>query len=173
MTTRFLLAALAVSQLGSAQMNQNANSQDSNPRPEIRGAIREAGTGYGVAGLQVSLTLDGQPSSTASVTVTDGQGVYVFHPNDFGHYQLRVNMEGYKIASTMSVEQNINNPTLVVITHGNPSEVLNFNVARPAEISGRVIDEETGMPLSKFPVTAVGIMYSKGRRVGGLGGGLR
>lgn len=175
MTIRFLLfAALAISQAGYAQMNQNANPQYGNPRPEIRGSIRETGTGYGVAGLQVSLTLNGQPASTASVTVTDGQGAYVFHPNDFGHYQVKVDLGTYQIVPDLSrIDQILSNPALVVITTGNPSENVSFNVARPAEINGRVIDEETGLPLSKFPVTAVGIVYSKGRRTSGIGGGLR
>lgn len=175
MTIRFLpLAALALAQIGIAQMSQNANPQDGTPRPEIRGAIRETGTGYGVAGLQVSLTLDGQPASTASVTVTDGQGAYVFHPNDFGHYQVKVDMGDYRVITDLShIDQNLNNPARVVITHGNPSETVSFNVARPAEIIGRVIDEETSLPLAKFPVTAVAVMYSKGRRSSGIGGGLR
>jgi len=156
-----LTAALALSQ----------GVQDGDPRPEIHGVITEAGTHYGIAGLQVALTLEGQPSSTASTTVTDSQGAFRFQPNDFGHYKVEVKLEGYRIVpSLVNLDQNLQNPATVVITHGNPSESANFTLARPAEITGRVADDETGLPLARFPVAAVELRYSRGRASFGFGG---
>ena len=147
------------------------SNQDGDSRPEIHGVITEAGTHYGIAGLQVVLTLDGQPASTASTTVTDSQGAFHFHPDAFGHYKVEVKLGEYRIMpSLVNLDQNFQNPATVIITHGDPSESANFTLARPAEITGRVIDEETGLPIAKFPVAAVGLVYSKGRRIGGLGG---
>ena len=156
-----LTAALALSQ----------GAQDGDPRPEIHGVISEAGTHYGIAGLQVALTREGQPSSAASTTVTDSQGAFDFKPDDFGHYRVEVKMEGYRIVTDLSnIDLNLNNPATVVITRGNPREEVRFTLARPGEISGRIIDDETGLPLARFPVAAVELRYSRGRASFGFGG---
>jgi protocatechuate 3,4-dioxygenase beta subunit len=168
MKTMLLYVGLAAA-LAPAQ-----GTQDGNPRPEIHGVITEAGTHFGIAGLQVLLTLDGQPASTASTVVTDSQGAFSFHPNDFGHYKVEVKLEAYRTVRDPShIDRNLGNPAVVVVTRGNPSEEVSFTVARAAEITGRVIDEETGLPLANVPVAAVEVRYSKGRRVSGLLGGMR
>jgi hypothetical protein len=153
-----------------------AYSQDAqNPRPEIHGTVLEFGTHFGLAGAQVDLLQEGQKQPVASTT-TDSQGVFVFHPDTVGHYDVQVKMDGYKAVQGAEVPGALvvtamllsaapaTIQTHVVITTGNPKEEAHFLLVRPAELRGRVIDDETGEPLAKVPVSWVTLNPTPGAR---------
>jgi hypothetical protein len=158
-----------------------AFSQDTrNPRPEIHGTVLEFGTDFGLAGAQVNLLQEGQKQPVASAT-TDSQGAFVFHPDTIGHYDVQVEMEGYRaiqgaaipgirVVSAMLLSATpATIQTHVVITSGNPKEEVHFTLVRPAELRGRVIDDETGELLAKVPVAWVTLNSVAGARSWGQG----
>lgn len=141
-----------------------ALAQDAQPPlPEIHGKVIEFGTHYGIAGAQVELLVEGRKQPVSS-TVTDSQGAYDIHPGAIGHYTIRVQMEGYKpllggevpgglsLTAALLSRAPATSEVRVVITNGNPKEEANFTFVRPGELRGRVIDEETGVPLAKVAV---------------------
>lgn len=158
------LCLIAAAALVSAQ-------NDSSPRPQIRGTVLESGAGFGIAGVQVSLYLQDQKDPVMTIA-TNTTGGFDFQPPGFGHYTVKITADGYRPAPPQNTR--IGDPTLiigsqanVVLTRGNPSEDLHFFLERPAELTGRVIDDETGQPLARVPVrpagNGIGIILAEGR----------
>ncbi len=135
-----LIAALATA----------AYPQSTPPRPEIQGTVVEYGTHLGLSGVQVTLLKNGEKEPVRT-TATDSQGAFSLQPDDFGHYTVNVALDGYTFAppdlSNISASSGA-----VVLTTGNPKEELHFTLVRPGEITGRVVDEETGEPVAKVRV---------------------
>ena len=127
--------------------------QGTPPSPEIQGTVVEYGTHLGLSGVQVILLKNGEKDPVRT-TATDSQGAFSFHPGEFGHYSVKVALDGYSLAppdfSNISASSGA-----VVLTTGNPKEELQFTLVRPGEITGRVVDEEAGDPVAKVRVTIV------------------
>jgi hypothetical protein len=153
-----------------------AFAQNAPPRPVIQGTVVEFETNRGLPGAHVLLTGDGIDVRVPPQQTSDSQGNFRFELEKFGHYSVTVQMAGYKamgnsfpdmpaITGPMPVSM-VNN---VVLTSGYPSENLRFSLVRTAELTGRVVDEETGKPVAKLQVAAVSRQYLKGQAVVGLG----
>lgn len=127
--------------------------QSATPSPEIQGSVIEYGTHLGLSGVQVTLLKNGE-KEPIRITATDSQGAFLLQPGDFGHYTVKVALDGYTFAppdlSNISASSGA-----VVLTTGNPKEELHFTLVRPGEITGRVVDEETGEPVAKVRVKSV------------------
>jgi hypothetical protein len=78
--------------LAAAAYAQDASKSDA--RPLIQGVILEAGTNRGLPGAQILLSLE--DSQAVRTTTSDSQGVFRFEPDQFGHFDLKVKMEGYR-----------------------------------------------------------------------------
>ena len=127
------------------------------PAPEITGTVLEFRTGYGISGAQVTLTKDGskQPDAT---TTTDSQGKFDFKLPDTGHFSVVVKMDGYQAPPFFTggdVSTWHGTQANVVLTHGNLTEDLRFELMRPAELKGRVVDAQTDTPLARVRVEPV------------------
>ncbi len=123
------------------------------PSPEIQGTVIEYGTHLGLSGVQVILLKNGEKDPVRT-TATDSQGAFRLHPDDFGHYTVKVALDGYSLAppdlSNISASSGA-----VVLTTGNPKDELHFTLVRPGEITGRVVDEETGEPVAKVRLKVI------------------
>ncbi len=64
------------------------------PHPLIQGVILEAGTNRGLVGSQILLNEEG--SQAVQTTTSDSQGAFHFELGKFGHFDLKVKMEGYQ-----------------------------------------------------------------------------
>jgi hypothetical protein len=142
----------------------------------IQGTIVEFGTNRGLAGAQILLTGDGIDVRTPPHQVSDSQGNFRFELEKFGHFNVTVRMEGYKaMGASFPDMPSITAPmpvpmvTRAVLTSGYPSETLRFSLVRTAELTGRVVDADTGKPVAKLKVAAVKPQYSKGQLVYGPG----
>ncbi len=160
--------------LAAAAYAQNASKSD--PHPLIQGVILEAGTNRGLPGAEIQLKEEGSPA--VSTTGSDSQGMFRFEPDHFGHFDVKVKMEGYRAMMDGSIAAGL--PPMmgsleahVVITTGNPMENLRFVLVHPGEITGRVVDGETGKPAARLPVVAASTNYFNGRRAAPqIGGGM-
>ena len=153
---RILLACLGFAAAAYAQA----------PHPLIQGVILEAGTNRGLAGAQILLNEEG--SQAVQTTTSDSQGAFHFEPDKFGHFDLKVKMEGYQASRLLPAgglpPTATSIQTHVVITTGNPVEHLRFVLYHAGELTGRVVDADTGKPLAKLPVAAASTAYFNGRR---------
>jgi hypothetical protein len=149
--------------LAAAAFAQDPSKSD--PHPLIQGIVLEAGSNRGLPGAQILLSEEG--SQSVRTTTTDAQGAFRFEPDKFGHYDVKVKMDGYMAMNTSlaGLPPMIGSTqTHVVITTGNPAEKLRFVLVHPGEITGRVVDAETGKPIARLPVTAAPTNYLNGRR---------
>jgi hypothetical protein len=153
-----------------------AFAQNAPPRPVIQGTVVEFGTNRGLPGAHVVLTGDGIDVRIPPQQTTDSQGNFRFELQKFGHYAVTVQMVGYQAMGTSfpdmpSITGPMPVPMLnnVVLTSGYPVENLRYSLVRTAELTGRVVDEETGKPVAKLQVAAVARQYSRGQAVVGLG----
>jgi hypothetical protein len=170
---RALLLLFAAALILGAQQ-QSAGSKTA-ATPEIRGVVVEPGTNRPVEEAEVSywmpkvlpggLSIGGvftteNPLGTAK---TGPDGAFRFAPAELGDYYVRVLKEGYGNAGPFN-----RGPTTsasVTLTAIRPLQELHFVLALPAQISGRLVDEETGKPIAKYPMSAWQDNYYAGNRI--------
>lgn len=146
-----------------------APAQDaSQPRPEIYGTVLEYPSRSPIAGAPVELLFEQQTQPLLS-TKTDSKGAFEFHPDAVGRYTVRIQAQGYKsLGNTFAAalflrasggdfarSRSSTIESQSILTAGRPKQELNFVLARPTELRGQVVDEETGEPLAKIPVNWV------------------
>lgn len=146
------------------------------PQPEIRGVVIEDGVLQPVADAEVSLIRlpsegpriisSAIPKDVIQTTKTGATGTFVFKVEKMGDYDVSVQKEGYLPAPSSRT-----NITLSVSAE-HPEYDVKFLVIRPAELSGRVVDDETGEPVPMLRVFVAQRRYFRGRvtQAGGAGG---
>ncbi|MBZ5634331.1 MAG: carboxypeptidase regulatory-like domain-containing protein [Acidobacteriia bacterium] len=130
--------------------------------PEIRGVVIEPGIEHGVPDAEIAVyELGGTPLTglgrnirrQAGRVTTDSQGKFRFQPEQFGEYQVIASKEGY---SGNAAGAN------VALSADHPSREVRFLLGRTGEITGRVVDEETGEPVVNYTIEAAGFFYKNG-----------
>ena len=138
---------------------------------EIRGTVIDPGTNHGIEGAEITVQKMapreiGRPIRSGAVgkLTTDAQGAFVFRGDGFGEYVLLVKKEGFspligKVVGIPSTQIN------VVLTKDRPSREVRFQLGRPGEITGRVVDYETGEPIRGFRLNIAPLLYARGLRI--------
>ena len=127
-----------------------AFAQSDGTKPEIRGVVIEPGIERGVADAEIAIF---DETKQAGKITTDGQGKFLFHPERFGVYRVVASKDGY------GGETSIN----VTLSADHPNREVGFRLGRTGEVTGRVVDEETGEPLVNFRIEAAGFSYRGGQ----------
>ena len=127
-----------------------AIAQSDATKPEIHGAVIEPGIERGVAEAEISIFLF-QGNQVGKVT-TDSQGKFHFQPTAFGQYRVVASKEGYGGDTSLNV----------TLSTSHPSREADFRLGRTGEITGRVVDEESGEPLVNFRIEAASFSYRFG-----------
>jgi hypothetical protein len=117
----------------------------------ISGTIVDEETGYPIS--MAHLTAIGLDNWCFAEAWSDSDGYYLFHHLCPGIYQVNVNAQGY-IPETY--------PDSVIVIAGQNTPDIDFALAPEVgpefgSISGRVTDEETGLPLVSAEITITGI----------------
>jgi hypothetical protein len=140
-------------------------AQSNSATPEIRGVIIEPGTEHGVPDADIAIyELGGTPITPfgnqaktlkrkVGTVTTDSQGKFRFQPEQFGDYQVIAGKEGYSGSVTRAN---------VTLNADHPNREVRFLLGRTGEITGRVLDDETGEPLVDYRIEAVGLFYKNG-----------
>jgi hypothetical protein len=134
---------------------------------EITGVITELGVTPTVPGLAVGgakVTLEkvspgDDPDVEVGTDTADGSGVFRFHLAEFGTYRVQVGKQGYIWSPS-----GLGSSAEVTLDRAHPTSELHLNLVRPAKVSGRLIDEETGQPISGLPISAAATSYLEGER---------
>ncbi len=142
--------------------------------PEIRGVVVESGTNRPVEEAEVSYWMPKVLASGLSVggmfttenplgtAKTGPDGAFRFEPTELGNYYVSVVKEGYGNSGPMY--RGSTTTASVTLTAIRPLQELRFVLARPAQITGRLVDEETGKPIANYPVSALQDNYGRGQR---------
>ncbi len=145
---------------GIAAWAQDAPTQ----RAVISGVVMEPGVNQPVADAEITVAeFVRQPYKYTEVakSKTDLQGAFHFELDKFATYIVAAKKQGYS-ESTGSLggaqEQ-------VVVDKDHLSHTVRFALSRTGEITGRVVDDETGMPIPNFHIRVMGVHYSRGEAI--------
>jgi hypothetical protein len=153
-------------------------------RPEIRGVILEPGIEQPIADVEIELfglpeRSPDKPTIMAFTTKeplhtakTDSHGAFRIAPDKLGEYSLRLKKDGYGQSQTIlrqMIAGSLGSSTTLMLDKDHPTRDLRFYLARPGEISGQIIDEETGKPLAGINVQAPSVGWQWGFRRTGPG----
>ncbi len=138
-----------------------ASPQETNPpaaRPEIRGLVLEPGTNQPVTEAEISLYFLGAEAprvrvglgtlQAAGATQTDSTGAFSFPLDKVGYYAVAAKKENYSAPANAPSSQN------VTLTAEEPAKEVRLFLSRPGQLTGRVVDEETGKPITGLRVMA-------------------
>jgi hypothetical protein len=154
-------------------------------RPEIRGTVVEPGIQQPIADVEISLFLLPErlpdkpvimrPTTTEPLQTarTDSHGAFHFAPDKLGEYSLQLKKPGYGQTQTILRQMlggSMGSSTTLMLDKDHPTREVRFYLARPGEISGQLVDEETGKPLSGVAIQAPSIGWQWGFRRTGPGG---
>jgi hypothetical protein len=135
---------------------------------EIRGVLVEAGVLEPISDAEVlywKMPEAGQPmrftpDRALGKVKTGPDGSFGFAPAQLGEYYVLATKDGYVNASRGSMS----NAATVTISKEHPVAEARLSYARPAQITGSLLDEESEKPLEKFRVTVSADYYARGRR---------
>jgi hypothetical protein len=142
-----LLLALAVAGLAWAQSDAT--------KPEIRGVVIEPGIERGIPEVDITIFEAKGPEirRRASQVVTDSQGKFRIRPEQFGEYEVTAIKGGYGGNLTSAH---------VTLSADHPSREVTFVMGRTGELTGLVVDDETGEPVANYTLEAAGFFYKNG-----------
>lgn len=155
-TLPLLLIAVAASVAVAAPQR---NGEGSQVRSEIRGVVLEPGTNQPVPEAEISLStqetgpvrLNGGWKNDATKKIrTDSSGAFVVAINAHGSYRVEARKEGYIGGGFGGAPEYAE----VKLTAEKPATDVRLFLARPARITGRVVDEDTGKPLAGVRLSA-------------------
>jgi hypothetical protein len=140
-------------------------------QPEIRGSVTELGTHTPVPDVEVEIfrwpdegmRLHGGKHEGTVTVRTDSSGVFQMRADQLGDYSLEIKKDGWSAAG--SFDPSLGTSAEVSLTKDHPRREVKFQMARPAEVAGRVVDFETGKPIANLHVWAVLTMYSGRQRI--------
>jgi hypothetical protein len=135
---------------------------------EISGKITESGFNQGLGGVAVTLeryegeyTSSLTPRKWQADAETDDTGSFRFAVTEPGHYRVNVRKEGYSAAG--SILDGVTSGITISLDQAHPKRDLGFQLARPVQLSGVVVNRDTLEPLQSHPVHAHGYAYQRGR----------
>jgi len=135
---------------------------------EIAGRVTELGFNRGLSGVEVTLErYDGEytssltPRKMVAKEETGDAGGFRFTLPEPGFYRVSVRKEGYSPAG--SVLDGFISGVSVSLDKVHPKRELAFQLARPAQLTGVVIDKETQEPVQSIRVHVQGYGYQRGR----------
>jgi hypothetical protein len=142
---------------------------------EIRGVLIEAGVLEPIGDAEVlywKMPSAGQPmmftpDRALGKAKTGPDGSFGFAPGQLGDYYVLATKDGYVNASRGSMS----NSATVTISKEHPVAEARLSYARPSQITGSLLDEESEKPLEKFRVSVYSDYYARGRRFPAPGAG--
>jgi hypothetical protein len=146
-------------------------------QPEIRGSVTELGTHTPVPDVEVAIfrwpdegmRLHGGKHEGTVTVRTDAGGVFQMRADQLGDYSLEIKKDGWSAAG--SFDPRLGTSAEVSLTKEHPRREVKFQMARPAELAGRVVDFETGKPIANLHVWALQARYSERQRIAVPAGG--
>ena len=133
---------------------------------EVRGVVVEVGTLHGIAGIEMMLSA---PGVRIQYTRTDSAGRFRFDVGEPGVYKVQPwrldKAIGPPVASNSSsilgekwMEKS------VTLDNDHPIQDVRFEWARTSCISGLIVDDESGKPVSNLRIAALEAFWRDGRR---------
>src|ERR1035437_5649072 len=132
----------------------------------IRGLVSELGTTQPVADAEISISFLGaeqpqiinpaalqKPLATAK---TDVMGAFAFRLEDTGYYIVSVKKAGYNSAGPTA--------QTIALTTTAPSREVRLILSRPGQLTGSVVDADTGKPIQGLKVSLRSVVERLGGR---------
>jgi len=130
---------------------------------EIHGLVVEAGANTPVENAQVSVTPVGPNKEQVAKATTDSRGVFRIPVEKPGAYYVRTVKDGYTDDGKTTIRTLPSNQLQVTLDKDKPLADARLVLARTGELTGRVVDADTGKPMANFRVYPQGIEYVEGQ----------
>ena len=124
------------------------------PTPEIHGVVLEAGTNFPVAGAEVTIVVMPQTPTPVSnpteagKTTTDDRGTFRVVVDKFATYLVRAEKAGYTDDGKTTLYQAPSNQLRTTLDKDKPTASARLLLTRAGELTGRVLDTDTGKPVA-------------------------
>jgi Carboxypeptidase regulatory-like domain len=130
---------------------------------EVRGVVVEPWD-QPLAGVRITLS-----GPQAMQTGTDAQGGFRFQLSQPGTYRIEASKDGYEGGPALALLDTrlpeSGKSATVLLNDKFPSQNVLLALARPGQISGTVVNDETGAPEANFPLTIARSITQLGRHM--------
>jgi hypothetical protein len=151
----------------------SAFSQDAAKLAQVRGVVRETGTNRGLSDVEINITLaqpsaDGLRMGFKEITkiVTDARGEFRFQPEEEGTYFIKATKEGYAPQSENGAPEFGDTVQVSALGKGGADEKV-ITLGRSGSVTGRLVNWDSGEPITNRAVTVAPFFYLNGRPVRG------
>ena len=133
-------------------------------RAVISGVVMEPGVNQPVADAEITVAeFVRQPYKYTDIakSKTDLQGAFHFELDKFATSIVKASKPGYSESTgSLSGAQE-----QVVVDKDHLQHTVRFSLSHNGEITGRVVDDDTGMPIPNFHVQIMGVRYLRGEAI--------
>lgn len=132
--------------------------------PEIRGTVVEGGTNLPIANAEITISiLEGYRLKEVTKTNTDTSGAFRVGIDKLREYSVRAEKPGYTYDGTNPMRHSPSNQAHVKLDKEHSSAEARLVLFRAGELTGRVVDAETGKPIANLRVYPITLLYAHGR----------
>ena len=138
------------------------------PAIEVHGLVTEVGANSPVGDAEITVeAVPDHPVPTGDLkqvakTTSDLQGAFRTVLDKPGTYFVRARKAGYTDDGRDPAGENASDSRRVTLDKDHPSAEVRFRLARPGELRGLVVDDDTGKPIANFHVFPIGLLYYHG-----------
>jgi hypothetical protein len=132
--------------------------------PEIRGTVVEGGTNVPIANAEITISiLDGYRLKEVTKAITDASGSFRVRMDKLHEYFVRAGKPGYTYDGKNPMRHTPSNQAHVKLDKEHSSAEARFVLFRAGELTGHVVDAETGKPIANLRVYPITLLYAHGR----------
>lgn len=124
----------------------------------VRGVVREQDTTAPLGGVAVTVLETGGGSGLTAKATTGADGKFSIDLEHAGHYRVSVQKSGYTFARASDATTDIE------LTEAMPVSSLQLSLVGSGQVSGRVIDYDTGKPAANINLVILSLIAANGRR---------
>jgi len=137
------------------------------PTPlEIRGRVVESSANIPIDGAEITVSvLETYHWRAAKRSTTDPSGNFQLRIETAGEYQVRAEKPGYTYDGTNPIRHTPSNQERVQVDQEHPSAAVRLVLVSAGELTGHVVDADTGKPIARLPVYPITVFWSNGRPI--------
>jgi 5-hydroxyisourate hydrolase-like protein (transthyretin family) len=132
--------------------------------PEIRGTVLEGGTNVPLADAKITVSvLDNYSLKEVTKTTTDANGAFRVTMDKLDQYIVRAEKPGHTYDGKNPMRHTPSNQAQVKLDKAHLSADARLFLVRAGELTGQVVDADTGTPIANLQVYPITLLYSNGR----------
>jgi len=135
---------------------------------DVRGSVVEGGSGgnFPVASATITVSvLQGYDWKEIRKLATDPSGAFAVRIDNPGEYLVRAEKPGYTDDGRNPVRHSLSNQARVSLDKERPSASVRLVLVSEGELTGRVVDADTGKPIENLKIHPITLFWSNGKPI--------